>query len=79
MALAVAVAIPMFGGGTAAQAHEGHTSCKRLAVIADQFIPGFVPPGPGFGQAVSAVATSGPNAASEFVEIAHVLICAPQS
>ena len=78
IALLVAVAISVPDGGTTAQAHEGHTSCKGGATVADQFVPfPFEPPGPGFGPAASGVATSGPNAASIFVEIVHTFACTP--
>ncbi len=74
-ALALALAMPLFGGGTAA-AHQGHTSCAGGMPDAAEFwtIPG---PADGFGQWMSDEATSGPGVVAGDLETDHSSRCAP--
>ena len=77
-ALALALAVPLFGAGTAA-ADPGHTSCAQGAKTAVDIGAATGGPGEGpSGAAVSAAASDGVgNGVSEEINDIKNLVCAP--
>ena len=77
LALLIAMALPLVGGGATVYAHEGkHVSCAGGAQGA--VAAGLFPPGPGNGvggDAVSGLASSEPGAVAGIVDFLHDLFC----